>query len=395
MILKKVILFSLLVAGGTTAFAQNGNLRKAKTGLQEFQKLQGSNIAPEQLAQLGGKDLLSAKEAIDAAITHDKTKDNPETWTIYALIYTSLANLEQSDEAAQTAEEGIQKAKELDSEEKNQENIAIATQQLGQYSFNKGVGSWQEQDFKTAYADFSKALTFLPGDTTLTYYSGLAAIQNEDYPNAIDKYKQLIPQKEFSQHKAITIDLPKLYLSAQDTTSALDYAAKAVSAYPDDNDAAVQNIELNLITGNEEKIINEIESQVAKDADNKTLHYYLGIAYSASGDNDKAIEAYKKAVELDPDYADANKNASATIINGVRDRLNALNEDKTLSNSDYNAQVSALKEEIKQALPYLEKVVQLNPNDIDALRSLKGYYDFHQDEAKSAEINAKIEALQQ
>src|SRR5690606_13362485 len=130
--LKKVILFSLLVAGGTTAFAQTSNLRKAKTGLQEFQKLQGSNIAPEQLAQLGGKDLLRPKEAIDAAITHDKTKDNPETWTIYALIYTSLANLEQSDEAAQTAEEGIQKAKELDSEEKNQENIAIATQQLGQ-----------------------------------------------------------------------------------------------------------------------------------------------------------------------------------------------------------------------------------------------------------------------
>src|SRR5690606_34565126 len=128
--LKKVILFSLLVAGGTTAFAQNSNLRKAKTGLQEFQKLQGSNIAHEQLAQLGGKDLLSAKDDRDAEITHDKTKDNPETWIVYALIYSRLVNLEQSDEAEQTAEEGIRKAKELDSEEKNQENISIATQPL-------------------------------------------------------------------------------------------------------------------------------------------------------------------------------------------------------------------------------------------------------------------------
>src|SRR5690606_16309976 len=219
-------------------------------------------------------------------------------------------------------EEGIQKAKELDADEKNQENISVAGHLLGQFNFNQGVGSWEKQDFKSAYASFDKALTFLPGDTTLTYYSGLAAIQNQDYPNAIDKYKQLIPEKEFSSHKAVMVDLPKLYLSAQDTVNALEYAAKAVEEYPNDNDAAIQNIELNLIVGNEEKIISEIENQISKDASNKSLHYYLGIAYSSAGNNEKAVEAYKKAVEIDPNYGDANKNAAAMIINNVRDQLN-------------------------------------------------------------------------
>ncbi|MFD1770003.1 tetratricopeptide repeat protein [Sphingobacterium suaedae] len=386
---KKAIVFSLLVAAGGATFAQTSNVRKAKSSLQKFEELKSAGSA-----ELGKSNLDAAKEAIDLAVAHEKTKEDPEAWTVYALVNANLASLNNTAEAATAAAEGIKKAKELDADNKNADNIKVAGQVLGQFNFNQGVAAWEKQDFKSAYASFDSALGFLPGDTTLTYYSGLAAIQNQDYANAIEKYKQLIPAKEFSSHKSVMIDLPKLYLSAKDTASAIEYAAQAAQAYPNDNDAAVQNIELNLIVGNEAKVITDIENQIAKDANNKALYYYLGIAHSAANNNDKAIEAYKKAVSIDPNYSDANRNAAATIINGVRDQLNALNEDKTLSNTDYNTKVAALKEKIKEALPYLEKVVELNPEDVDALKSLKGYYDFQQDEAKSTELQAKIDAFQ-
>ncbi|SFS49714.1 tetratricopeptide repeat protein [Sphingobacterium wenxiniae] len=385
---KKAILFSLLVAAGTTTFAQTSNLRKAKSSLQKYDELKSAGSA-----ELGRSNLTTAKEAIDQAIAHDKTKDDAETWTVYALVNANVATLDNSEEAATAAADAIKKAKELDADNKHGDNLTIAGQMLGQFSFNQGVGAWDKQDFKTAYKLFGNALTYLPGDTTLTYYSGLAAIQSQDYPSAIEKYKELIPAKEFSAHRSVLVDLPKLYLSTQDTINALEYAAIAVREYPDDNDAVVQNIELNLIVGNEAKVITDIENQIAKDGNNKSLYYYLGIAQSAANNSDKAIEAYKKAIAIDPNYSDANRNAAATIINSVRDELNAVNEDKTLSNADYNTKVDALKEKIKGALPYLEKVVELNPQDSDALRSLKGYYDFQQDEAKSAEIQAKMDAL--
>lgn len=385
---KKAIVFSLLVAAGTTTFAQTSNLRKAKSSLQKFEELKSAGSAA-----LGKSNLTAAKEAIDLAVAHEKTKEDPEAWTIYALVNANIASLDNVAEAATAAAEGVEKAKALDTEKKNAENIAVVGQVLGQYNFNQGVASWEKQDFKSAYAQFDKALTFLPGDTTLTYYGGLAAIQNQDYKNAVEKYKLLIPKKDFSAHKSVMVDLPKLYLSMKDTASALDYAAQAAQAYPNDNDAAVQNIELNLIAGKESKVIADIENQIAKDGNNKSLYYYLGIAHSAANNNDKAIAAYKKAVEIDPNYSDANKNAAATIINSVRDQLNALNENKTLSNNDYNKKVTELKEKIKEALPYLEKSVALNPKDVDALKSLKGYYDFQQDEAKSNELKAKIDAL--
>lgn len=385
---KKVIVFSLLVAAGTTTFAQTNNLRKAKSSLQKYDELKTAGSAA-----LGKPNLTLAKEAIDLAIVHEKTKNDPETWTIYALVNANIGTLDNADDAIKAAIEGVQKAKELDTENKNTENLAYVSQMLGQHSFNKGVASWEKQDFKTAYAEFNKTLEYIPGDTTSTYYSGLAAIQSQDYKNAVEKYKLLIPRKDFSAHKSILVDLPKLYLSLKDTASALNYAAEAAAQYPNDNDAAIQNIELNLIAGNEAKVIKDIETQISKDGNNKSLYYYLGIAYSASNDNAKAIEAYKKAVSIDPNYADANKNAAATIINGVREELNALNEDKTLSNNDYGEKVKGLKTKIAEALPFLEKSVALNPNDVDALKSLKGYYDFQQDEAKSNELKAKIDAL--
>ncbi|MGO1785932.1 MAG: tetratricopeptide repeat protein [Sphingobacterium sp.] len=386
---KSILLVGLLFATSSTAlFAQSGKLRKAKSAIVKFEELKAAGTA-----ELGMASLTEAQEAIDDAITHDKTKDNPETWTYYALVYANLANLDGGQEAATKANEAIQKATELDADEEYSENIGVAGQTLGQYLFNQGVAAWDKQDYETAYDDFSSALVYLPGDTTLTFYSGLAAVQNQEYDKAIEKYKELVPIEDYSSHKTIMVDLPKLYLSKGDTTSAITAAAEAAAAYPDDNDAVQQNIELNLITGNEGKIVSDIEAQVAKDPQNKSLHYYLGLAYGAAGEPEKALAAYEKALEIDPDYIEANTNAAVVIMNAGRDELMALNEDKSVSGEDYNQRVENIKGEIERAVPYLQKASDLDPENPDALRNLKNYYDFMNDEAKSTEIQGRIDAL--
>lgn len=386
---KSILLVGLLFATSSTAlFAQSGKLRKAKSAIVQFEELKAAGTA-----ELGMASLTEAQEAIDDAITHDKTKDNPETWTYYALVYANLANLDGGQEAATKANEAIQKATELDVDEEYSENISVAGQTLGQYLFNQGVAAWDKQDYETAYDDFSSALVYLPGDTTLTFYSGLAAVQNQEYDKAIEKYKELVPIEDYSSHKTIMVDLPKLYLSKGDTTSAIAAAAEAAAAYPDDNDAVQQNIELNLITGNEGKIVSDIEAQVAKDPQNKSLHYYLGLAYGAAGEPEKALAAYEKALEIDPDYIEANTNAAVVIMNAGREELMALNEDKSVSGEDYNQRVENIKGEIERAVPYLQKASDLDPENPDALRNLKNYYDFMNDEAKSTEIQGRIDAL--
>ncbi|SKC05523.1 hypothetical protein SAMN05660841_03905 [Sphingobacterium nematocida] len=386
--LKKAIILSAMVTAGTTVFAQSSNLKKAASNIQKYEELRSTGSA-----QLGASFLQTAKEAIDAASVHEKTKDLAETWTYYSLVYASMAVDEKSEEKATKAAEGIAKAKELDKDQKNKANISVAEQNLYSFNFNHGVGFWDKKEYKAAYDAFNQALTYMPGDTTLTYYAGLAAIQNNDYQNGIDKYKQLISKKDYSQHKAVLVDLPKLYLSLKDTTSALEYAALAAKEYPNENDAVVQNIELNLIVGNESKIISEIENQISKDSNNKNLYYYLGIAQSANNNADKAYEAYSKAIAIDPNYNDANLNAGVVLMNSIREQLQKVNEDKTLSNNQYTTKVGELKEKIKPAEAHFLKVLENDPKNESALKGLKGLYDFLQLEEKGKAIQEKIDAL--
>ncbi|WP_140938160.1 tetratricopeptide repeat protein [Sphingobacterium lumbrici] len=385
---KAIVLSVLIAAGASTAYSQSSNVKKAATNIQKLEEFKSAGSA-----ELGKANLTTAKQAIDEASVHVKTKDLADTWMYYSLVYANIAILEKSSEAATKAVAGIAKAKELDKDNKNTANIEAAGQLIGQYNFNEGVGSWEKQEFKSAYTFFDEALTYLPGDTTLIYYSGLAAIQYHDFNNGIEKYKQLLDRKDFSAHKLVVVDLPKLYLSLGDTTSAIEYAAQAAQAYPNDNDAVIQNIELNLIVGNESKIVSEIENQLTKDSQNKRLYYYLGIAYSAANDSQRALEAYKKAIEIDPDYADANLNAGVVLINSIREELQIINEDKTLNNNQYTEKVNALKEKIKPAEVYFTKVIESDPKNESALRGLKGLYDFTQDEAKGKVIQDKLNDL--
>lgn len=386
--LKKALILSAMVTAGTSVFAQSSNLKKAASNIQKYEELRSTGSA-----QLGTSFLQTAKEAIDAASVHEKTKDLAETWTYYSLVYASMAVDEKSEEKAKKAAEGIAKAKELDTDKKNASNISVAEQNLYSFNFNHGVGFWDKKEFKAAYDAFNQALSYMPGDTTLTYYAGLAAIQNNDYQNGIDKYKQLLDKKDYSQHKAVMVDLPKLYLSLKDTTSALEYAALAAKAYPNENDAVVQNIELNLIVGNEAKIISEIENQLSKDGNNKNLYYYLGIAQSANNNADKAYEAYSKAIAIDPNYNDANLNAGVVLMNSIREQLQKVNEDKTLSNNQYTEKVNQLKEKIKPAEAHFLKVIENDPKNESALKGLKGLYDFLQLEEKGKAVQEKIDAL--
>ena len=356
--LKKAIILSAIIAATTSTFAQTSNVKKAATNIQEYEKFKAAGSP-----QLGEKFLTTAKDAVDLAVVNEKTKENPDAWTYYSLVYANLAMDKKNPEDATKADEGIKKAKELDKDGKNKENIGIASQTLYAFNFNQGVGFWEKSDFQNAGKSFDQALVYSPGDTTLTYYSALASIQTADYVKGIEKYKQLSTRKDFSQHKVILVDLPKLFLSLKDTTSALEYSALAAKEYPNDNNAITQNIELNLIVGNEAKIIADIENQIKKDSGNKALYYYLGLAQSASGKSKEAYEAYKQAIAIDPNYSDANLNAAVVLMNATRDDIQALNDDKKLTNSQYASKVAQLKEQVKPAEGYFMTVLNLDPKN--------------------------------
>ena len=386
--IKKGIIFSAIIVSASSLFAQTSNVRKAQTNFQKYFEVKQAGTP-----QLGASYIKTAKEAIDEAVVHDKTKESAEAWTIYSLVYGNLGADNNDADQLNKAKEAIAKARSLDKDNKNEENLKNSEHNLYAYNFNKGVAAWDKQDFPGAYAAFNDALTFMPGDTTLTYYAGIAAVQNQDYKNGLEKYLSLIDRKDYSEHKKIVKDIPNLYLSIQDTTNALKYAGMAAKMYPEDNEIANQNINYNIALGNTEGVLGDLKAQIEKEPTNKTLYFYLGIAEASMNNNQAAYDAYKKAIEIDPNYVDANINAGVTLINMIKDELQVINADKTLSNNQYNAKVNALKEKVKPAEQFFLKVVELESDNDGALKGLKSVYDFLQLEEKSKEIQAKLDAL--
>ena len=387
--IKKGIIFAAIFVSAGSLFAQTGNIRKAQTNFQEYFKVKQAGTP-----QLGAKFIATAKEAIDAAVIHEKTKESAEAWTIYSLVYGNIGADNNDEESMNKAKEAISKARSLDKENKNEENLKNSEHNLYAFNFNKGVAAWEKKDFTSAYNAFNDALIYMPGDTTLTYYAGIAAVQSNDFAKGIEKYLALKDRKDYSEHKKIVKDIPNIYLSMNDTTNAIKFAGEAAKMYPDDNEIANQNINYNIALGNTTGILGELKSQIEKEPNNKTLYFYLGIAESSLGNNDKAYEAYQKAITIDPAYVDANINAGVSLVNIIKDELAVVNADKALTNNQYNAKVTALKEKIKPAETYFSKVIEIESDNESALKGLKSVYDFLQVEDKAKAIQEKLNSLQ-
>jgi tetratricopeptide (TPR) repeat protein len=392
----KSILLATLLLGSTVAFAQKGELNKAKSKYSSFATLTGGAV--ENVPELAMKELGEAKEAIDKAATHEKTKDLPETWTYLALINSEYAMINQkSGKAAEgeasykAAGDAFLKAKSLNEGSDDKElkgNMDRAGSLLANYEIGNGVKAFETNDFASAYTAFNNGLKYMPGDSILTLYAGIAAQNNQQYDDAISKFKTLIPKSSDAY-----LNLSDAYLKKGDTASAVKYIDEAATKFPDSAKVINQKIVLNITTGNSEKVIKDIESQMAADPSNGELPFFLGYAYESTKQPDKALEAYKKGIEAKPDDARNYGAAAAIILNKARDIYNAASSIPTNKEAEYKAKLQEAYTLADTAVPYLEKATTLDPKTKGYWENMRFYYQLKGDEAKTKEITDKLNAL--
>ncbi len=389
--IKSLILAGFFMAASFAGFAQKGELSSAKSNYEKFAQLRDANSAA-----LGLTNLKSAKEAIDKAVVHEKTMNDPAVWTYKAMIYADMALLDSvagtSQPLVAEAVSALAKARQLDSKGDSKADLEKVSSNLAQYDLNLGVKAYQAGKFEDAYKSFNNSLTFRPGDTTILYYTGLSAINAKNYKAGIANYEELT-KTNFSANPQVFLDLSRLYALQGDTTKAIATAAAGAAKYPAEASLATQEIELSLISGDPKAVISKIEAQQQKDPKNKLLPFYLGIAYNASNDNEKAMASYKKALELDPEFADANLNLGGLQLNKGIELYNQANKLPANKQKEYDEMMKKATVQFDGSLPYLQKAVDLNPKSRIALDNLKTYYIIKKNQAKVDELSKKIAEL--
>jgi tetratricopeptide (TPR) repeat protein len=389
--IKSFILAAVFSASTFIVFAQKGEVTSAKTSYEKFIGLKEANSM-----LLALPNIKAAKASIDKAVVHAKTLEDPTAWTYKALIYGEMALIDTvpatSKPLMDEAKAAHKKAIELDKAGENKASLEAANSSLfAQFELNQGVKAYQTNNFPDAYTAFNNALNYRPGDTTITYYAGLSAINAKNYKAGIQSYESLI-KTNFSANNQIYMDLSRLYTMEGDTARAIAVASEGASKF-NNTQLATQEIELSLMSGKQKEVITKISDQAQKNPDNKLYPYYLGIAYSTIGESAKAEEAYMTALKMDPNFPEVNTNMASIILNKGINFYKQANELPSNQQKEYEAMIKLGQAELEKALPYLLKSVELDPKSRVALENLKTYYVIKDNKEKIAEISAKIEAL--
>ncbi|UEG55233.1 tetratricopeptide repeat protein [Mucilaginibacter daejeonensis] len=415
---NKFLMAGAICLFSATAFAQKSELSTAQSEYDKYETLRQN----KSTANMAATSLTTAKTSIDKASANEKTANLPQTYALKGAIYGVLA---YSDTVAatstplfNTAAEAVKKAKETDTKGEYKKLTDAANQYLAYYQLNKGVKEFQGQKFEDAYKSFDAYRTVYPEDTTAIFYTGLAAANSKNYPAAIAQYKKLVTTN-YSKRADIYADLSNIYLMSKDTTAALNAVSEGVSKFPNSAALRGREVEIALQQGKQAEFVGKIEQAIATDPKNKTLYFYSGVAHGKIAEAsekaakaakdpaakaaalktrqenlDKAAAAYQKAVELDPNYFDANLNMGYVLMTPAVDDYNTANKLPQAKQKEYNALMAKVTAAVDKAKPYLEKAVELDPKSAAALGNLRNYYIIKKDNVKTAEIKKKIDALQ-
>jgi len=97
------------------------------------------------------------------------------------------------------------------------------------------------------------------------------------------------------------------------------------------------------------------------------------------------LACYEKAIEIDPNFADALGSIGRIYYNKAVEELQKVNEIK--DDKKYKAEKTKLKVSFEKARPYFEKALQQSPNDKDYVTALRGIYYNLDNDAKYKEMD--------
>lgn len=224
--------------------------------------------------------------------------------------------------------------------------------------------------------------------------------------NSKDYSNPRVGQTE-SRYPEIVKNIALIYVQQGKNDVAIEAIQEARSIQPDDTSLILNEADLYIRISNnsddeserdlyKKKFKELMELAITKDPENGILYYNLGVISSEQGENDSALEYYKKAIEFKPDYVDAYLNLVAVILDGeqsIVDEMNNLGTSKK-DNIRYDELKVEREDLYKECIPFLEKLIEVSPTNIDALNTLKNIYGVLGENEKFKDISAKINEIQ-
>jgi tetratricopeptide (TPR) repeat protein len=416
--MKKLLVSVIFCSAGFVAVAQRAKVTSADDALAK-------------------KDYEKAKADIQAALEHEKTKNDAKTWYVKGKILEAEATEKKNSGEALEAFEAYKKALEIDPKMKE------ALLEMNQRMFNlyatvgnAGYGSLNDQKWDSAFVHFRNAFSIadfyngknlggtIPTDTSMTFYTGYAANQAGKKDEALT-YLQKAAQLQFKSEPALYVILAQTYEEKGDNANWIKTIEEAKAIFPKDKRFNDMEMIYYSKTGKSSELLTMLEKKMQENPNdfNTVLDYGIRVDNLANPRADgkeeatkpanydelmnKAEAAYKKAIELKADDATANFQLGALYFNravGFNKDLNNMNskEQSSAKAKELQAKVTALMD---QALPFFEKadenftakLASLETSDKQTYESclyaLQKIYAIKNETAKVEVVKKKLDGL--
>lgn len=347
------------------------------------------------------KELDKAKESIDKAITDVKTGVNAKTWYYRGLIYQDIAESEDpkvnayDPEALDKCLDSYLKSMELDQKKMYVNDVKKRIPYVLNRYVNNGINAYKSKDYVLASKNFERSFNtteqlYNKIDTSLLYNIAISA----QLGGMRDKQKATLARLVELKYPEAEIyrSMAGLYLADKDTIKAMEYITLGRTAFPSYNALMIDELNIYIAKGQTKQMIEKMIAATEADPKNKTLKFALGATYDNMGKKTEAEAAYKSAIALDSTYFDAYYNLGAMFYNSGVEVYNKTKDLPMSKEKEYNAGKKKYTEAFNKSLPYLEKALALQPNDVNTMLSLKEVYAKLDMLSKSAEMRKRIEA---
>lgn len=352
-----------------------------------------------------------AKEALDQAFVHEKSKDWFNTYfakgKFCQAVYQSENETFKSycEDPLAEAYAAYEKAISLDAKGGTKKKIItnMIYNSLALDLYSQGSKKFEAKDYEGALKSFAAQIEITESDkyagaidTGMYYNAGLAAINCKKYDDAIKYFQTCADMK----YLGITphIQIYESYMGIGDTTKAEAYLLDMPNKFPGDNQVILQLIDFYLKANKPEQAQKYIAMAKEADPGNYSLYFAAGIMHLNQNHFDEAISELTKSVELKDDLYDTQYGLGAAYINKAADMFTKAND--IMDVNEYTKAIDEANVVYAKALPYMEKALELKPDDVFTLRSLQElYYRLKQKDAslntKYEETRAKLNAIEQ
>ncbi|MDA3927871.1 MAG: tetratricopeptide repeat protein [Prolixibacteraceae bacterium] len=389
--MKKIVTLLSILIVTTSIFAQKGKVTSA-------------------LSYKESGNLEKAYQTILIALdsTNERSTKSivwPRAWEVKGEILQEIFRMGKKnivDEPLFICLDSYKKAIELDEKGRFEKTTLVNLTFLQTDLSNYAITAYEADKFDVALQCFEKFMEIsnLPImnktgaeviDTAIIYNAGLAAYKDENWDKAIEYFKKSAKNK---YNGAVSYYYTfKSFQEKKDTLNSINILKESFEAYPDNETIIVELINFYIATGKANDAIQYIDLAIAKQPDNVSYYTAKGSTLERLNREDEAIEVYKAAIEKDKTQFTSYYNLGVIFYNRGVNKLNEASQLPPNENEKFDAKMTEGKDNLKQALPYIERAYELDDSEVAILESLRQIYYRLQMTEKYDAINEKIQSI--